>query len=63
MRNELVRLKKRVRRLIWLNPVKGWRDYEPITQAMILALPLIDHFALANSLESLAAIEQDIARL
>ena len=63
LRDELVRLKKRVRRLIWLNPVKGWRDYEPITQAMKLALPLIDHFAVANSLESLAAIEQDLAQL
>ena len=52
-----------MRRLIWLNPVKGWRDYEPITQAMKLALPLIDHFAVANSLESLAAIEQDLTQL
>ena len=25
LRDELVRLKKRVGRLIWLNPVKGWR--------------------------------------
>ncbi|HSM39490.1 MAG TPA: VWA domain-containing protein [Afifellaceae bacterium] len=60
---ELVRLKRRVRRLVWLNPVLGWRDYEPITRAMILALPLIDHFAAANTLEALAAIEADLARL
>ncbi len=60
---ELARLKKRVRRIVWLNPVLGWRDYEPITKAMALALPLIDHFCAANTLESLAAIENDIARL
>lgn len=60
---ELIRLKKRVRSLVWLNPVIGWRDYKPITRAMRLALPLVDHFAVANTLESLAAIEKDLARL
>jgi uncharacterized protein with von Willebrand factor type A (vWA) domain len=60
---ELVRLKRRVRRLVWLNPVLGWENYEPITRAMALALPLIDHFAAANTLEALAAIENDLARL
>ena len=63
MAGELKRLKKRVRRIVWLNPVLGWRDYEPITRAMALALPLIDHFCAANTLESLAAIENDIARM
>jgi uncharacterized protein with von Willebrand factor type A (vWA) domain len=63
MAGELKRLKKRVRRIVWLNPVLGWRDYEPITRAMALALPMIDHFCAANTLESLAAIENDIARL
>jgi uncharacterized protein with von Willebrand factor type A (vWA) domain len=63
MAGELKRLKKRVRRIVWLNPVLGWRDYEPITKAMALALPLIDHFCAANTLESLAAIENDIARM
>ena len=60
---ELKRLKKRARRIVWLNPLLGWRDYEPVTRAMALALPLIDHFCVANTLESLADIENDIARL
>jgi len=63
MAGELARLKKRVRRIVWLNPVLGWRDYEPVTQAMALALPMIDHFCAANTLESLGKIENDIARL
>ena len=63
MAGELKRLKKRVRRIVWLNPVLGWRDYQPITQAMALALPLIDHFCAANTLQALGAIENDIARL
>jgi len=63
LRDELARLKRHVRRLVWLNPVLGWENYEPITRAMKLALPLIDHFAAANTLEALAAIEDDLARL
>ncbi len=60
---ELARLKKRVPRLIWLNPLLGWRDYEPVTAAMASALPHTDHFAAANSLESFAALEPALRRL
>lgn len=60
---ELARLKRRAPRLVWLNPLLGWRDYEPVTAAMAAALPFVDHFAAANTLESLAAIEPDLARL
>ncbi len=59
----LSRLKKRVPRLVWLNPLLGWRDYEPINKAMVAAMPLIDHFAAAHTLEALASIEADLARL
>ncbi len=54
---------KRVRRLVWLNPLLGWRSYEPVTRAMASALPFIDHFAAAHTLEALAAIEGDLHRL
>ncbi len=61
--NELSRLKKRARRIVWLNPLLGWQDYEPINKAMAAAMPWIDHFAAAHSLDALAAIEPDLARL
>jgi len=60
---ELARLKRRASRLVWLNPMLGWRDYEPITAAMAAAMPHIDLFSSANSLDSLAAIEPELARL
>ncbi|MGI9412623.1 MAG: vWA domain-containing protein [Hyphomicrobiales bacterium] len=60
---ELGRLKRRARRLVWLNPLLGWRDYAPVTAAMTAAMPHIDHFAPANTLASLAAIEADLRRL
>jgi uncharacterized protein with von Willebrand factor type A (vWA) domain len=60
---ELARLKRRAPRLVWMNPLLGWRHYQPVTAAMDAALPFIDHFAAANTLESLAAIEPELARL
>ena len=60
---QLEMLKKRAKRLVWLNPLLGWHYYQPVTAAMKAAMPLIDHFAVANTLESLAAIEADLARL
>jgi len=56
-------MKKRGRRVVWLNPLLGWRDYEPVNKAMVAAMPLIDHFAAAHTLDALAAIEADLARL
>ena len=60
---ELRRLKGRARRLIWLNPLLGWRDYAPVARAMAAAMPFIDCFAAAHSLASLAALEDEFARL
>lgn len=60
---ELGRLKRRARRLVWLNPLLGWRDYAPVTAAMSAGMPFIDHFAPANTLAALAAIETDLKRL
>ena len=60
---ELKRLKTRARRLIWLNPLLGWRDYQPVARGMAAALPHIDHFAAAGTLDDLAALEDELARL
>ncbi|MEM7301997.1 MAG: VWA domain-containing protein [Pseudomonadota bacterium] len=60
---ELARLKKRGCRIIWLNPLKGWKDYEPVARGMAAALPYLDHFAAATTLNDLAALEPQLARL
>jgi uncharacterized protein len=60
---ELARLKKRGCRIIWLNPLKGWRDYLPVAAGMAAALPYLDLFAAANTLAALAALEPEFARL
>ncbi len=60
---EMRRLRRRCRRIIWLNPLIGWRDYAPEARGMRAALPYIDLFAPAHNLESLAALEPYLARI
>jgi uncharacterized protein with von Willebrand factor type A (vWA) domain len=60
---ELSRLKRRTKRLVWLNPLLGRASYQPRAAAMAAALPHIDLFAPAHNLESLAALEDELARL
>ena len=57
---ELAAVKRRVRKLIWLNPLLGMQEYRPITSGMSAALPHIDVFASAHNLESLLALERHL---
>jgi uncharacterized protein len=60
---EMRRLASRCRRIIWLNPLIGWRDYSPQARGMQAALPYVNLFAPAHNLESLAALEPYLARI
>ena len=60
---EMAQLKRRARRIVWLNPMIGWRDYAPEAGGMQAALPYVDLFAPAHNLASLAALEPYLARL
>jgi uncharacterized protein with von Willebrand factor type A (vWA) domain len=55
---ELLRIKRRAGRLIWLNPLLGNPSYEPLTRGMAAALALVDDFAAAHNLAAL----RDLAR-
>lgn len=58
MSEEIKQLRRRANTLIWLNPLLGGADYEPLTRGMQTALPHLDHFLPAHNLQSLA----DLAR-
>ena len=60
---EMRRLRRRCRKIIWLNPLIGWRDYSPQARGMQAALPYVDLFAPAHNLESLAALEPFLAKI
>ena len=60
---EMAALRRRCRRIAWLNPMIGWRDYAPEAAGMKAALPYVDLFAPAHNLESLQALEPYLARI
>jgi uncharacterized protein with von Willebrand factor type A (vWA) domain len=59
----LAKLRKRGCKVIWLNPLKGWADYAPIAAGMVAAMPHLDMFKAANTLNDLVLLEQDLAAL
>jgi uncharacterized protein with von Willebrand factor type A (vWA) domain len=56
--NELLRIRRRAGRVVWLNPLLGNPSYEPLTRGMAAALPLVHDFAPAHNLAAL----RDLAR-
>jgi len=54
---ELSAIQRRVRKVLWLNPLLSMKGYEPITRGMSAALPFVDVFAPAHNLESLLELE------
>jgi uncharacterized protein len=60
---EMAALRRRARRIVWLNPMLGWWGYEPVARGMAAALPHVDLFAPAHNLESLCALEAYLAAL
>ncbi|WP_415717430.1 vWA domain-containing protein [Roseibium sp.] len=60
---EMKRLRRRCKRIVWLNPLIGWEGYEPTAGGMQAALPHVDLFAPAHNLDSLAALEPYLAEL
>jgi uncharacterized protein with von Willebrand factor type A (vWA) domain len=59
----LARIKRNARRIVWLNPLKGWKDYAPVAAAIAAAEPHLDAHLPANTIEALAALEGEFARL
>jgi uncharacterized protein with von Willebrand factor type A (vWA) domain len=53
-------VRRQVLKIIWLNPLLGLKDYQPVTRGMAAALPYIDVFAPAHNLESLLALEKQL---
>lgn len=56
-------LRRRARRVIWLNPLLGWAGYQPTARGMAEALPHVDLFAPAHNIDSLRRLEPYLARL
>ncbi len=63
MASAMRELRRRCKRIVWLNPLTGRRGFEPSARGMQAALPYLDLLAPAHNLESLAALEPYLARI
>jgi uncharacterized protein with von Willebrand factor type A (vWA) domain len=52
--SEMARLQRSSHRPIWLNPLIGTLDYAPLTRGLQAALPFVDDFLPARTLNNLA---------
>lgn len=63
LRHEMARLQRSCHRVIWLNPLLGGADYQPLARGMQAALPFIDDFLPVHNLASLEDLADRLARL
>jgi uncharacterized protein with von Willebrand factor type A (vWA) domain len=60
---EMDRLQRSCHRLVWLNPLLGSPEYEPLTRGMQAALPFVDDFLPVHNLASLESLARHLERL
>lgn len=61
--SEMARLQRSCHRLIWLNPLLGSPEYEPLAQGMRTALPYVDDFLPVHNLASLEDLAHHLSTL
>ena len=60
---EMGNLKRQVKKLIWLNPLLGSRNYQPLCEGMCTALPYLDHFLPCHNFLSLKNLRNHICEI
>jgi hypothetical protein len=63
LRREMEMLARNAHCIIWLNPLAGDPNYEPVCRGMQTALPYVDYFFPADSLQSLKRVGKLISRI
>jgi len=63
LETEIRRLQRSVYRLIWLNPLLGEQNYQPLVRGIQTALPYVDAFLPLYNLESLEQLNTHLANI
>lgn len=63
LEREMQNLKRRCRKIIWLNPLLASDHYEPLCKGMQAALPYLDLFLSVHNLKSLIDLGRTLQRL
>lgn len=63
LEQEMQALKRRCKKLIWLNPLLASENYEPLCKGMQAALPYIDMFLSVHNVNSLIALGRTLQKM
>ena len=63
LKREMEALSRKAYCIIWLNPLAGDPEYEPMCRGMKTALPYVDYFLPVNSLEDLNRVGRLLSRI
>jgi len=63
LEQQMAYLKRRVYKTIWLNPLLGIENYEPICRGMSAALPYVDRFLPLSGLHDLQLLEKSLEEM
>ena len=61
--SQMALLKRKAYKIMWLNPLMGTQDYEPICQGMSAALPYVDYFLPMGNFKDLQSIGNTLKRV
>jgi VWA domain containing CoxE-like protein/AAA domain (dynein-related subfamily) len=63
LESQMAYLHSKAHRVIWLNPLIGTQDYQPICQGMSTALPYVDHFLPMGNVEDLQYLAKTLIKM
>ena len=60
LEGEMGRLSRLAHRVVWVNPLKGDPEYQPLARGMQAALPLVSDFLPVHNLDSLQRLAEHL---
>jgi hypothetical protein len=63
LEQEIINIKRRCHKVIWLNPLLASKDYQPLCKGMQAVLPHLDYFLSVHNVQSLVALGSTMQRL
>jgi uncharacterized protein with von Willebrand factor type A (vWA) domain len=63
LRSQMARLQRAAHTVVWVNPLAGSDDYQPLAAGMATALPFVDVFLPGHNLHSLGELAGVLSRL
>lgn len=61
--SQMAYLHSKAHRVIWLNPLIGTKDYQPICQGMSTALPYVDYFLPMGNLKDMRYLSKTLSKI